>query len=156
MSVARTAIIAIGLLAACIWVGSLVCLALVVRVARSTLDGQSSVTFFRSIGRLYAWVGTGSLLVAIVVGLVLGGSPQDWDGAQVLTAALAALLVLLTVVAMGQARAMTVKRRAALADPGDAAALEAVRRGASVAGALRGSMAVVTLVLVVVGAGMAA
>ena len=67
----NTPLVAVELITACIWVGSLVCLAIVANVARRVLDGPSQVIFFRVIGRRYAFVGTGSLLVAIGTGVVL-------------------------------------------------------------------------------------
>jgi hypothetical protein len=65
---------------------------------------------------------------------------------------LSAILACLTGAAMVQARRMTVRRLRVLAAPGDPAAAHALRRGAAWAGALRGSMAVLTLVILVVGA----
>ena len=66
MVTGRTVLIAIEMLAVSIWVGSLVCLALVAKVAREELDDASRVAFFRRIGRLYGVIGTISLVVASV------------------------------------------------------------------------------------------
>ena len=62
-------VVAVEILSASVWVGSLVCLAVVSQVARKVLEGPAQVTFFRAVGRRYAFVGTGSLLVAICMGL---------------------------------------------------------------------------------------
>lgn len=46
-----TPVVAVELVAASIWVGSLVCLAVVVGAARRVLDTPSQVRLFRSVGR---------------------------------------------------------------------------------------------------------
>jgi hypothetical protein len=148
----NTPLVAVELIAACIWVGSLVCLALVTNVARSVLDGPSQVTFFRAIGRRYAIAGTGSLLVAIGAGLALAWPPSSWSGTIDSAVALAGILVLATAVGMAQAHAMTTLRRRAMSNPEDHDADRAVRRGRLLAGVLRGLMALVTLVIVVLAA----
>ena len=63
MSVVRTLLIAVGIVAASVWVGSLVCLALVANVSRKVLGPGERVELFRRVGRVYGIVGTGSLLV---------------------------------------------------------------------------------------------
>lgn len=152
MLATNTPLVAVELIAACIWVGSLVCLALVVNVARSVLDGPSQVIFFRGIGRRYAIVGTGSLLVAIGAGLALAWPPSSWSGTIDATVALAGVLVLTTTAGMAQARTMTILRRRTMSIPEDHNAGRAVRRGRLLAGALRGLMAFVTLAIVVLAA----
>lgn len=75
----RTVLIALALLSSGIWVGSLVCLALVSTVATRELDPVVRVSLFRSIGRLYGRVGTAALLISIATGLALAGSPSGMD-----------------------------------------------------------------------------
>lgn len=145
-------LVAIELIAACIWVGSLVCLAIVANVARSVLEGPSQVAFFRALGRRYGIVGTASLLVAIGAGLALAWPPSSWSNIIDAAVALAGLLVLLTGAGMAQARAMGSIRRRAMSSPDDEGAGRAVRRGQILAGALRGTMALVTLAIVVLAA----
>ena len=147
-----TPLVAVELLAACIWVGSLVCLALVANVARKVLDGPSQVTFFRAVGRRYGMVGTGSLLVAIGAGLALAWPPASWSSTIDAAVALAGVLVLATAVGMIQARQMMTLRRQAMGAPDDQIVAGAIRRGRLVAGALRGLMALVTLAIVVLAA----
>ena len=147
-----TPLVAVELIAACIWVGSLVCLALVANVARKVLDGPSQVTFFRAIGRRYGIVGSASLLVAIGAGVALAWPPSSWSGTIDAAVALAGVLVLAAAVGMAQARAMTIRRRRAMSTPEDHDAGRAVRRGRLLAGALRGLMALVTLAIVVLAA----
>jgi len=152
MIAGRTVLIAVDLLAASIWVGSLVCLALVSNIARRVLDEQSRIALFRSIGRVYGIVGTGALLVAIAAGVAIAGRPSQWSVAVTAAIILSVLLVALTGVAMTQACAMTIYRRRALDQPLDESAVNAIHRGATTAGALRGVMGLLTLVVLVLGA----
>ena len=138
-------LVAVELLAACIWVGSLVCLAVVANTARRVLDGPSQVTFFRVIGRRYGILGTGAMLVAIGAGLALAWPPSSWSATVETAVALSGVLVLVTGAGMAQARAMTKLRRRAMNSAGDEAAADAVRRGHLLAGALRSVMALLTL-----------
>jgi hypothetical protein len=148
----RTPLVAVELIAACIWVGSLVCLALVANVARKVLDGPSQVTFFRAIGRRYGIVGSASLLVAIGAGVALAWPPSSWSGTIDAAVALSGVLVLATAAGMAQARTMTTLRRQAMSAPDDLDVARAVRRGRLVAGGLRSLMALVTLAVVVLAA----
>lgn len=156
-------LVALEILAACVWVGSIACLAVVTRAARKVLDGPSQVSLFRAVGRSYATVGTVSLLVAIGAGLVIVWPPSSWPATIDAAAALAGLLVLATAAGMAQARAMTRLRRRAVGVGAPAAVGapavggaptaahwgEAVRRGRRVATSLRSLMALVTVAIVV-------
>ena len=53
-------LVAVELIAASIWVGGMVCLAIVAKAARGVLEESSQVTFFRAVGRRYGMVGTAS------------------------------------------------------------------------------------------------
>jgi hypothetical protein len=150
----RTMLIAVAMLGASVWVGSLVCLAVVAAASRRALDQRARVALFRQVGRLYGIVGTGALLVAIAMGLVLAWPPTTVSRGVAIEFALAALLVAVTVAGMVQARRMTTARQRLVDRAGDASAEIAVRRGAGVALALRGSIALVTLVMVVLGANL--
>lgn len=152
MLATSTPLVALELLAACVWVGSLVCLALVTISARKVLDGPSQVAFFRVIGRRYGIVGTASLLVAIGCGLALAWPPATWSGTIDAAVALSGVLVLATSAGMAQARAMTALRRRVMSGPGDIADTDALRRGKTLAGALRGTMAALTLGILVLAA----
>ncbi len=153
MVAVRTVLLVVATLAASIWIGSLVCLALVALVARRTLDGPSFVVLFREVGRLYRVVGTASLLVAMVVGLALAW-PISVAGLDLAIVVSSAFLVLVTVAAMVQARRMTVRRLRAVNDPRDQLAADEVRRGAAIASLLRGLIGVSTLAIVVLCAGL--
>jgi len=152
MLATSTPLVALELLAASVWVGSLVCLALVTNSARKVLDGPSQVAFFRSIGRHYGVVGTVALLVAIGCGLALAWPPSTWSATTEAAVALSGVLVLATTAGMVQARAMTALRRRVMGAPRDVAAADALRRGRTLAGALRGTMAALTLCVLVLAA----
>ena len=145
-------VVALEILSASVWIGSLVCLAVVSRAARTVLDGPAQVAFFRAVGRRYAIVGTGSLLVAIVTGLAMSWPPPTWSATIDTAVALAGLLVVATAAGMAQARAMATLRRRAMSSPADRAARAAARHGRQVATALRLLMAADTLAIVVLAA----
>ena len=152
MLATSTPLVALELLPASVWVGSLVCLALVTNSARKVLDGPSQVALFRSIGRRYGVVGTVALLVAIGCGLALAWPPSTWSATTEAAVALSGVLVLATTAGMVQARAMTALRRRVMGAPGDVAAADALRRGRTLARALRGTMAALTLCVLVLAA----
>ncbi|MGC8463665.1 MAG: hypothetical protein ACP5P9_08365 [Acidimicrobiales bacterium] len=145
-------LVTLELLAASIWVGSLVCLAVVARTGRATLDGPAQVAFFRALGRRYAVVGTAALLVAIGVGLAMAWPPSTWSATIDAAVVLAGLLVLASVAGMAQARAMGTLRGRSMNAPADPVARAAVRRGRRVATALRLLMAADTLGVVILAA----
>ncbi len=145
-------VVAVEILSASVWIGSLVCLAVVSQVARKVLEGPTQVAFFRAVGRRYAIVGTGSLLVAIGDGLAMAWPPATWTATIDAAVALAGLLVLATAAGMAQARIMGALRRRAMGSPADPVARAAVSRGRRVATALRLLMAADTLAIVVLAA----
>jgi hypothetical protein len=148
----NTAFVTVELLAVSIWVGSLVCLAVVANAARSVLDTHTQIAFFRTVGRRYGVLGTTALLVAIGCGLMLSWPPLSWPAVTQAAVGIGGALVIVSVVAMGQARAMTTLRSHASAAPGDRAMGAAVRRGRKIADGLRGVMALLTLAVIVLGA----
>jgi uncharacterized membrane protein len=149
---ASVPLVALEVVAASIWVGGLVAIFVVARAASATLGPAERIAFFRALGRAYAIVGCLALLVALAVGaILLDGHP--WDGLLIATVAVAAALLLALATGMAQARAMTRLRRRALAAPELG---ERVRRGAALAGALRGAIGVLTLTLVVLAAALIA
>ena len=152
MLTTSTPLVAVELLAASIWVGSLVCLAVVTAAARRVLDAPSQVALFRAVGRRYGLVGTGSLLVAIGAGLALSWPPTAWSPITDSAVALAGLLVVASGAGMAQARAMTRLRRQAASGPVDGGLSASLRRGRILAGMLRGLMGAVTLAIVVLAA----
>jgi hypothetical protein len=147
-----TALLTIGIVAGSTWIGSLVCLALVSNASRKTLDSASRVALFRVVGRTYGIVGTSALAIAIAVGLILAWPPSEMTGTLRIEFLLGALLVLATLAGMAQARSMTVKRQRLLAATADQDARRSVQHGARIAGALRGTLGLLTFVVVALGA----
>ena len=144
-------LVAIELIAASIWVGGMVCVAVVAKVARDVLDGPSQMEFFQSMGRRYSVVGTTSLFVAIAAGLALSWSSLSSRMIDA-TVALAGVLVVTTIIGMRQARAMTSLRRILITNQSDGSMANSLRRGRRLANALRGLMALITLAIVILGA----
>jgi len=137
-------------LAAATWIGGLVAIFIVARTASATLDPPQRIAFFASLGRTYGIVGSVALLLALAAGAVLLDD-HPWDGLLIATAIVAGALLLALAAGIAQARAMTRLRRRALDTP---ALVGQVRRGAAVAAALRGAIALLTLTLVVLGAAL--
>lgn len=137
-------------LAAAVWVGGLVTLVVVTRVARRTVGPAERVAFFRQLGRVYLIVGGLALALALAsgAGLLLG---RPWNGLLIATAAGAAALVATTVVGVIQARQMTRLRASAVQRPDDAVIAARVHRGAYVAGVLRALIGVLSLALLALG-----
>lgn len=136
--------------AAAVWVGGLVAIFVVARVAQRTLQPRERVAFFRGLGRAYGPVGGIALAVALGCGAALL-SGHAWDGALIAATVLAACLVGVTVAGVVQARRMTRIRQAALRQPGNAKLAAGVRRGAVSAAVLRAAIAAFSLALIALG-----
>lgn len=146
---AEAALAVLLVLAAAVWVGGYLAIAVVARVSVRTLDSAARVAFFRGLGRSYLLVGGPALIVALISGgLLLMGRP--WDGRLTAVAALAVALVLTTVTGVVQARRMTRLRRRALRQPEDERQAR-IRQGARRAGLLRALIGVLSLALLVLG-----
>lgn len=147
----RTLLVTVELVSASIWVGGLVAIALVGGIVRTQLAPPARVEFFRVLGRRYLVVGGASLVLALVCGGVLLAA-GDWTPARSAAVGVAVALVLVTTAGVIQARALTRARRVALAGTSDAG----LRRRTLAAAALRMLIAVLTVVLVVLAAVLAA
>ncbi|HET7052807.1 MAG TPA: hypothetical protein VFI09_02685 [Solirubrobacterales bacterium] len=152
---ASVPLLVVNAIASAIWVGGLVAIFVVARAASRTLDPAQRVAFFRALGRAYGVVGTTALLVAIASGAILLDD-HPWDALLIATAIVTGALLLAAGAGMAQARAMTRLRRSALERTADAEVVARVRRGALLATALRGAIAIFTLALVVLGAALVA
>jgi hypothetical protein len=145
-------LIVVNAISSAIWVGGLFATFVVARTASKTLDPGQRVAFFRTFGRAYGVLGTVALLLAYAsAAALLEGHP--WDSLLIATAAVAGALLVATAVGMAQARAMTRLRRRALGEGGGELDRQ-VRRGALLAGFLRGAIGALTLGLVVLGAAL--
>lgn len=135
----------VALLGACVWVGGLVAILVVVRVARQQLDRSAQVAFFRTFGRRYVRVGAPALVLALGAGAVLLAE-RPWDGSSLAAVLVSVTLVLATTAGVGQARGMTRLRARALGGPGDDHALaERMRRGSVRAAVLRAVIGLLSL-----------
>lgn len=141
-------LIAIELLSSGIWVGGLVCLAVVARSTKSVLEPAARVALFRSIGRAYGLVGGTALIASTGAGLAIAGAPRFWSGTTVAAVVLAGVLLVITGAGVGQARLMSRLRDQALTGE-EAALVRRVRSGTLAAGALRSGIALTTLCIVV-------
>ncbi len=146
-------------LATSIWVGGLVAIMVVARIATRTLDPAARVALFRGVGRVYGVVGTAALAVGYVAGGVLVRD-ESWGPLLVATVVVALALAAVLAVGVVQARRMTRLRRRTLEAGGDTADVgrlpEQVRRGAVRAAVLRGGIGGLTLALLVLGVAIAA
>lgn len=146
----RAFAVSVELLACSVWVGGLVAIAVVARIARQQLDGAARIAFFRALGRRYLRVGGLALAVAYVDGaILLVGS--HWSGTKSALVTCAGLLLAVTAVGVAQARSLTRLRAATLA--GDSRLGPAdINRRARRAGLLRGLIAILSVALVVLAA----
>jgi uncharacterized membrane protein len=142
-------------LATAVWIGGMVAIFVVARVAHATLGPGERVAFFRGLGRAYGLVGGAALTMALASGAVLA-STHSWDGQLTASTVVAAGLVAVTVAGVAQARRMTRLRQDALRDPGRAELAARVRRGARNAAILRAAIAALSLALLALGTVMAA
>jgi uncharacterized membrane protein len=136
--------------AATVWVGGLVAIFVVARVAQRTLEPRERVAFFRGLGRAYGPVGGTALAVALGCGAALLYG-RAWDGMLITVTVIAACLVAVTAAAVVQARRMTRLRQEALRNPGHPVLAGGVRRGALSAAALRAAIAALSLALIALG-----
>lgn len=139
------------LLASAVWLGGLVAIFVVSRVAKRTIAPADRIAFFRLLGRRYGLLGTASLIVALGTGAALLRN-RPWDGLLIATTTTSAALLLTTALGMAQAHRMTDRRRAMLQQPDDFALRTEVRRAGRTATALRIAIGVCSLALIAFGA----
>jgi hypothetical protein len=147
---AEASLTAVLVLATAVWIGGLVAIFVVARVADATLGAAERVAFFRDLGRAYGLVGGVALAAALASGTVLA-SRDRWDGDLVASLVVAVGLVAATTAGAVQARRMTRLRRDALRDPGSVELAAKVRRGARNATVLRAAIAALSLALLGLG-----
>ncbi|MGI8844814.1 MAG: hypothetical protein ACR2HC_01325 [Thermoleophilaceae bacterium] len=142
-------LIFVALLGACVWVGGLVTIVIVVGVAREQLDRMAQVEFLRALGRRYLRAGAPALALALGPGAVLlAGRP--WGPLSSATVLVGVALVVVTAVGVVQARAMTRLRAAALDSPGDDHVVaQQIRRGSVRATVLRAAIGLLSVALLV-------
>lgn len=147
---AGSTLVGVLLFAAAVWIGGLVTLIMVARVASRTLSSGDRVVFFRGLGRFYGTVAGIALVLGLVTGAILLFG-QPWTAVSTAIVVVAAALVIATSLGVAQARGMTRLRRRALADPDSSQLGRHIRKGARSADALRGVIGVLSLVLLALG-----
>jgi uncharacterized membrane protein len=147
---AEASLVAVLVLATAVWIGGLVAIFVVARVAHATLEVAERVTFFRGLGRAYGLAGGMALTIALASGAVLAATYR-WDGQLTASTVVAAGLVAATVAGVAQARRMTRLRQDALRDPGRLELAAKVRRGTRNATVLRAAIAALSLALLALG-----
>lgn len=145
-----TILLAVLVLATSVWVGGFVTIVAVSRSAAKALEPAQRIAFFRSLGRSSLKVNTPALLIAYITGAALLRHHR-WDATLVATVVVAALLLVVFLAGVAQARHMTRLRTHAMESSGGNKPSTAVRRGSHVANALRGSIGVLSIALVVLG-----
>lgn len=138
-------------LAASVWLGGYVAIAVVMYAARRSLEAPARVAFFRALGRAYLPVGGAALALACLTGAMLLWS-RPATGLTFSLAAIAASIVIVLAVAVVQARRMTRLRRAHLGEPGNTQLGATVQRVGRAAVALRGLLGLLSVVAVVLAA----
>jgi hypothetical protein len=140
-------LLTLHLLAVSFWVGSLGALAIATRTAKAVLDRRAQAVYFPRLGRTYGTVGSAALLFALLSGAVLAGTPGQWPGAVVGALVTGVALVVVSVVAMGQARRVGVLRRAVAG--GDDTLIASLATNVRTTDVLRAAITTLTLVAVV-------
>jgi uncharacterized membrane protein len=147
---AESSLATVLVFATAVWVGGLVAIFVVARVAHATLGVAERVTFFRGLGRAYGPVGGVALTIALASGAVLAAT-HPWNGRLTASTVIAAGLVAVTIAGVVQARRMTRLRQAALRDPSSPGLAAKVRQGAWNAATLRAAIAALSLTLLALG-----
>ncbi|MGH3263491.1 MAG: hypothetical protein ACRDNS_16025 [Trebonia sp.] len=93
---AEASLTAVLVLGTSVWIGGLVAIFVVARVAHATLATADRVAFFRGLGRAYGLVDGVALATALASGAVLA-SAYRWDGQLIASTVVAAGLIALTV-----------------------------------------------------------
>jgi putative copper export protein len=156
------AIRALHLIAAAVWAGGLVFLAIAASVARSTLAERERVEFFRRLGRRFLVV---SMLAAALIGLtgidMAADRLADWDGlfdtewGRLITAK---TVLFATAIALALVHGLVLGPRirrlrlAALDDPGDAELESRLRRLRIATGVTQVLLLALTLAILVLAA----
>lgn len=150
---AEVALRTLFVIATSIWIGGLAVLLVIARVTSSTLSPADRIATFRRVGRVYGPIGGGCLVVALILGAVLtGGSTASATFG--LACIVAACLLAVTLIGVVQARAMT-RLRAAAREECSTSTTRRIARAGRRATMLRTAIAVLTLILVVLGAALA-
>jgi putative copper export protein len=149
------------LIAAAVWAGGLVFLAIALVAARRTLADRDRIAFFRAVGRSFAIVGGLALLVLLATGSELASDRDAWDtlgegtygGTLLAKLILVGVVIVLTVVhSVLQGPALSRLRERAAEHPDDVALAAEIRRKSALAGVVSLLNLVATLAILVLAA----
>jgi uncharacterized membrane protein len=124
------ALLGLLILGAGVWMGGFVAIMVVNATSKKSLEAAQRIALFRGLGRSYLRVAAIAFLLVVVPGGVLLAF-RPWDGFTLAILLVALLLVVLTGIAVRQARRMTRMRKAALAAQHDAAPRDIAQRDAA-------------------------
>ena len=129
--------------------GGFVAIMIVSATSKKSLGAKERVALFRGLGRRYLTVAAVAFgLVVIPGGLLLAF--RAWDGYTLAVLLVTLVLVVVTSLAVRQARQMTRMRGAAVEDPGTAARAAEITRNARAARVLRTAIGLASLALFVI------
>lgn len=144
-------LLSLNVLAAMVWTGGMVAVAVATVAARQTLEPEQQVRFFRALGRRYGVVSGVALALFALSGLLLAGEPSGWSGTEIAVAALTLMAAALTVAGVINAREVQRLRAEQLEQGEDVVGGEpGLRRARRTANVLRALIALVTLSAVIV------
>jgi uncharacterized membrane protein len=113
LALTRT-LLGLVILGAAVWMGGFVAIMVVNATSKKSLEPAQRIALFRGLGRNYLRVAAVAFVLVVIPGGVLLAS-RPWDGFTLAILLAAILLLVLTCVAVRQARRMTRMRKAALA-----------------------------------------
>ena len=157
-----TAIRSLHLIAAAVWAGGMVMLALAVGAARRTVPEPERIGLFRALGRRFAIAGGIAMIVLIATGtdmaadrLAAWGDLTDTEYGERLLAKVAVVIVVIALTlyhSLVQGPALSRLREEAAEHPEDRALRSAIRRRAAAAGIVSTLNLVATLAVLVLAA----
>lgn len=142
------ALLGLLILGAGVWMGGFVAIMVVNVTSKKSLEPAQRVALFRALGRSYLRVAAIAFALVVVPGGTLLAF-RPWDGFTLAILLVTLLLVVLTGIAVRQARRMTRMRKAALAASVDGAHDAPIGRNAKRAWMLRMGIGLTSLALFV-------
>jgi len=141
-------LLGVFLFAASVWMGGWVSAIAVARSTSATLSREDRVAFFRHFGRHFGIVTGAALAIALGCGLVLLLTAR-WTGTSSALVVASAVLVVVLLCGVTQARGLTRMRAASIAAPGDRDLQARIQSRARAAAILRGSIGVLSVLILV-------
>lgn len=141
-------LIVVTILAGSFWIGGYVTVIIVGRVSAAVLDGPARVNFFRRFGSVFYRVSGPALLVAYAAGWTLLAR-RPWSSELTWLATESAILLLLLIGGVAQARDLTRLRSLLSTQPDGQTLSETIHRRSRWATAARALIGIVTIGLVI-------